>query len=187
MWELTSGCKPFADFNHDTDLIYKIIDGKRPEITNDTPKCFGDLINKCWDTDPSKRPHIKEMRKIIAFWTYMIKDLPHPLVNQTEKIEIIDKFNQAEKVRLELIKEEKLGPKKIHPGAIYTSRLLNSLISKSSSSISSSSTTSFINMKRSINFIIFLILQYYHFYTLTIFIKIYHYIFLYFRVYFKRS
>ena len=36
MWELTTGCKPFANIEHDTDLIYRIIDGKRPEITNDT-------------------------------------------------------------------------------------------------------------------------------------------------------
>jgi serine/threonine protein kinase len=134
MWELTSGCKPFADFNHDTNLIYKIIDGKRPEITNDTPEYFSDLIKKCWDPNPSKRPHIREIRKTISLWLYMIKNILYPLINQAEKIEFIDKLNQAEKIRLELIKANKLGPKftaKPHIGAIYTSRPLNSLISKS--------------------------------------------------------
>ncbi|GBC04843.1 hypothetical protein RclHR1_00590029 [Rhizophagus clarus] len=131
MWELTSGCKPFLDCNHDIHLIYKIIDGIRPEITNDSPDCFCDLINKCWDPDPSKRPHIKEIRKTVGLWAYMMKDIDH--------------FNQAEKIRLKLIEEKKLGNKfttKIHPGAIYTSRLLNSSTSISSS-ISSSSKTSF--------------------------------------------
>jgi serine/threonine protein kinase len=154
MWELTSGCKPFADFDHDTDLIYKIIDGKRPEITNDTPECFANLIKRCWDSDPSKRPHIEEIRNTITFWTHMMRD--------------IDQFNQAEKTRLKLVEEKKLGLKltmEIHPGAIYTSRLLSSLISKSlsisSSSSSSSSLTLSYNTKQSINSIIFLILKYY--------------------------
>ncbi|GBC04829.1 hypothetical protein RclHR1_00590015 [Rhizophagus clarus] len=100
LWELTTGCKPFADFDHDTDLIYKIIDGKRPEITNDTPE-------------------------------YIL----HSHVNLTEKIEVIEEFNQAEKTRLKLVEEKILGPEfttKIHPGAVYTSRSLNSLISNSS-------------------------------------------------------
>ncbi|RGB39181.1 kinase-like domain-containing protein, partial [Rhizophagus diaphanus] len=56
MWELTTGCKPFANVEHDINLIYEIIDGKRPEITNDTPELFANLMKKCWDSDPSKRP-----------------------------------------------------------------------------------------------------------------------------------
>ncbi|CAB4418839.1 unnamed protein product [Rhizophagus irregularis] len=33
MWELTTGCKPFANVKHDIHPICKIIDGKRPKIT----------------------------------------------------------------------------------------------------------------------------------------------------------
>ncbi|POG66921.1 kinase-like domain-containing protein, partial [Rhizophagus irregularis DAOM 181602=DAOM 197198] len=47
MWELTTGCKPFANIVHDTDLIYKIIDGERPKITDDTPEDFANLMKKC--------------------------------------------------------------------------------------------------------------------------------------------
>ena len=47
MWELTSGCKPFDDVEHDTKLIYEIIDGKRPEITLDTPEFFANLMKQC--------------------------------------------------------------------------------------------------------------------------------------------
>ncbi|POG65452.1 hypothetical protein GLOIN_2v1844710 [Rhizophagus irregularis DAOM 181602=DAOM 197198] len=88
-------------------------------------------MKKCWDSDSSKRPVIKEIRKTIGMWVHKIKD--------------IDQFCEAETTRLKLIEKRKLGPEyavKTHPGAIYTSRLLNFLIS-SSSSISSSSTTSF--------------------------------------------
>jgi serine/threonine protein kinase len=67
MWELTTGCKPFANVEHDANLIYKIIDGKRPEITNDTPECYANLMKKCWDSNPSNRPTINE------FWSSVIK------------------------------------------------------------------------------------------------------------------
>ncbi|GBC02825.1 hypothetical protein RclHR1_04840008 [Rhizophagus clarus] len=110
LWELTTGCKPFADFDHDTNLIYKIIDGVRPEITNDTPECFANLIKKCWDPDPSKRPHMKEIRETIVLWIYMIRDILHSHINQTEKIEVIEEFNQAEKTRLKLVEEKSSLP-----------------------------------------------------------------------------
>ncbi|RIA81103.1 hypothetical protein C1645_791229, partial [Glomus cerebriforme] len=52
MWELTTGCKPFANIEHDIQLIYKILDGERPKITEDTPECYADLMKSCWDSDP---------------------------------------------------------------------------------------------------------------------------------------
>ncbi|RGB25982.1 kinase-like domain-containing protein, partial [Rhizophagus diaphanus] len=61
MWELTTGCKPFANIKHDIHLIYKILDGERPKITEDTPKCYANLMISCWDPDPKKRPPVKEI------------------------------------------------------------------------------------------------------------------------------
>ncbi|PKC58017.1 kinase-like protein, partial [Rhizophagus irregularis] len=98
MWELTTGCKPFANVEHDVGLIYKIIDGKRPNITDDTPEDFANLTKKCWNPDPKMRP------------------------SATEDSEY---FDQAEEIRLELIKSKILEPdfnEKSHPKAIYTSR-----------------------------------------------------------------
>ena len=43
MWELTTGCKSFASIEHDQFLIYQIINGNRPEITDDTLKCFANF------------------------------------------------------------------------------------------------------------------------------------------------
>ncbi|POG74651.1 kinase-like domain-containing protein [Rhizophagus irregularis DAOM 181602=DAOM 197198] len=122
MWELTTGCKPFANIEHDINLIYKIIDGRRPEITDDTPEDFINLIKKCWNPDPRKRPSAKKICESFDLWANMEKD-----VNQ---------FNQAEEIRLELIQSKLLGPESIgksHSKAIYTSRPLSSFISKSSS------------------------------------------------------
>ncbi|PKC54891.1 kinase-like protein [Rhizophagus irregularis] len=131
MWELTTGCKPFANIEHNLELIYEIIDGKRPEITNDTPECFINLMKKCWDSDPLKRPTRYEIRDSF------IKMYGNEILEQ------------AEKKRLELIQLKQLGPEfseKSHPKAIYTSRALSSLISKAST-INSSSMISY-NVKQ---------------------------------------
>ncbi|RIA92274.1 kinase-like domain-containing protein [Glomus cerebriforme] len=127
MWECTTGCKPFADVEHDIKLIYDIISGKRPKITKDTPECFANLMKRCWNSDSTKRPSIFEIRKTFSRW-YFSNDYA-------------EQFDQAEKKRLELIQLKLLCPNLTlkHPRAIFTSRPLRSLISKASSNNSSSS------------------------------------------------
>ncbi|EXX64478.1 Cdc15p [Rhizophagus irregularis DAOM 197198w] len=122
MWELTTGCKPFVNVEHDHHLVYKILDGERPNITEDTPECYAELMKSCWDPDPKKRPSIKDIRLTFGRWIYR-------KINEEE-------FSQAETKRAKLIKLKKIGSEfveKRHSGAIYTSRPLNSLISKFSS------------------------------------------------------
>ncbi|POG71888.1 uncharacterized protein OCT59_000241 [Rhizophagus irregularis] len=133
MWELTTGCKPFANVKHDIHLIYKILDGERPKITEDTPECYANLMKSCWDPDPKKRPPIKEIYLTLGNWIYESK--------------YNEEFVQAEEKRNKLIKLKKIGPEfaeKYHPKAIYTSRPLSALISKCLST-NSSSTISFVN------------------------------------------
>jgi len=55
MWEITSGEKPFHEFNHDTNLALRILKGTRPRITEDTPQFYQDLMQQCWHSDPTKR------------------------------------------------------------------------------------------------------------------------------------
>ncbi|GBB98690.1 hypothetical protein RclHR1_00330017 [Rhizophagus clarus] len=122
MWELTTGCKPFANVEHDINLVYKVLDGERPEITEDTPECYANLMKRCWDSDPKKRPTITEIRKTFGKWFFKNKH--------------IEPFNQAEIKRKELMNLKKLGPEfcgKPHPNAIFTSRSLSPFISKCSS------------------------------------------------------
>jgi hypothetical protein len=127
MWELTTGRKPFSNIEHNTELILEIIDGKRPEITTDAPKCFSNLMKRCWDSEPSKRPSIAKIKSIIDDWFKKCKKDDDILTKSDEK-------------RLELIQSQQIGPElneKQHPGAIYASRHLNSLISQTSSENSS--------------------------------------------------
>ncbi|POG63276.1 kinase-like domain-containing protein, partial [Rhizophagus irregularis DAOM 181602=DAOM 197198] len=68
MWEFTSGIPPFSRVAHDHHLILSVCEGKRPEIVENTPKCYIDLIKKCWDSDPSNRPTITMLEDIISEW-----------------------------------------------------------------------------------------------------------------------
>ncbi|PKY21677.1 kinase-like protein [Rhizophagus irregularis] len=122
MWELTTGCKPFGNVEHDIHLIYKILDGERPKITDDTPECYASLMKSCWDSDPKKRPSIKEIYQIFKDWSF--NDSVYGV-----------HFYKAEIKRVELVKSKKLGPKFTgkHSKAIYTSRSLSVYISKISS------------------------------------------------------
>ncbi|GBB89667.1 hypothetical protein RclHR1_16430004 [Rhizophagus clarus] len=68
MWEFTSGIPPFIDRIHDFQLALSIYKGERPEIIENTPQCYVDLMKKCWDQDPLKRPSALEVKNIIRNW-----------------------------------------------------------------------------------------------------------------------
>ncbi|CAB5145993.1 unnamed protein product [Rhizophagus irregularis] len=114
-------------FSKEAD-IYSL---ERPNVTEDTPECYANLMKSCWDPDPKKRPPIKEIYLALNSWF-------REGINETE-------FEQAEAKRKRLIESKKIGPEfaeKCHPEAIYTSRPLSALISKCLST-NSSSTISF--------------------------------------------
>ncbi len=45
-------------------IFCKNINGKRPKITKDTPEFFANLMKRCLDSDPSKRPSVLEILNI---------------------------------------------------------------------------------------------------------------------------
>ena len=47
--EFTTGKKPFHDRQHNHILITDILKGERPQITDDTPEFYAELMKKCWD------------------------------------------------------------------------------------------------------------------------------------------
>src|SRR5256885_1793800 len=63
MYFVATGRLPFADRAHNQNLALSICNGIRPEITeNYAPKCYIDLVKKCWDPNPDNRPHAKEIK-----------------------------------------------------------------------------------------------------------------------------
>ena len=53
MWEISSGQQPFAGFDHDYDLAMNIVNGMRPKIVLETLFKYKQLMEQCWDANPS--------------------------------------------------------------------------------------------------------------------------------------
>ncbi|RIB15504.1 kinase-like domain-containing protein [Gigaspora rosea] len=117
MWEISTGQHPFHDRPHDEKLAWEICNGLRPALTVETPRCFMELMESCWDANPKRRPDIRELEKIFMSWGW------HMGISQ--KHEVFDQFISAENERQRLLKsDESEAFKKPHPEAIYKSRLL---------------------------------------------------------------
>jgi serine/threonine protein kinase len=112
MWEFTSGIPPFNDRAHDIQLSFSIYKGERPITSREsTPQCYLDLMEKCWNEDPLKRPSALEVKNIIGNWIF------HPYgdtIYEELKSNIMEFINIPENNDFET-----------HSLAIYTSRLLN--------------------------------------------------------------
>ncbi|GES83246.1 kinase-like domain-containing protein [Rhizophagus clarus] len=120
MYFTATGRHPFDNRAHNEFLVLDICDGIRPEINEkETPKCYIDLMKKCWDSNPDNRPSAIEIydkvKSFQDFYNSYKKSEP-------EAIEIKNQFKEAENYRKS---HHSLKKSKQHPQAIYTSRLLN--------------------------------------------------------------
>ncbi|GBC06466.1 hypothetical protein RclHR1_06860003 [Rhizophagus clarus] len=114
MWEFTSGVTPFKDKAHDFQLSLSICKGERPEIIEGTPQCYVDLMKKCWDDVPSKRPTALVVKNIIKNWISLPNETNIQDINEELTNDITEFINAP--VGHEHITET-------HPEACYTSRL----------------------------------------------------------------
>ncbi|POG66258.1 kinase-like domain-containing protein, partial [Rhizophagus irregularis DAOM 181602=DAOM 197198] len=115
MWEFTSGIPPFNNRAHDLELSLDICrKGERPEIIENTPQCYVDLMKKCWNEDPLKRPSTSEVENIFVNWIFCPSD---DKINEELKSNIMEFINAP-------IGNNNLVTKS-HPKACYTSRLLD--------------------------------------------------------------
>ncbi|PKB92834.1 hypothetical protein RhiirA5_443230, partial [Rhizophagus irregularis] len=86
-------------------------EGIRPEISeSEAPKCYIDLMKRCWDSNLDNRPNAAEVVKFIE------------LFNSDENEEFIDKVEEYRIVNLLPAENSQLNT---HSQAYYTSRLLN--------------------------------------------------------------
>jgi serine/threonine protein kinase len=142
MWEFTSGIPPFKHKAHDYHLVLNICEGgERPEIVENTPKCYIDLMKKCWDSDPLNRPTIIMLENIISEWIRCISEYYSININGDGNYDFavpnID--DQLEDDMLEFVKaNEALVQKQTntsiipsHSQTYYKSRKLTEILDKS--------------------------------------------------------
>ncbi|EXX72242.1 Tpk1p [Rhizophagus irregularis DAOM 197198w] len=69
MWEMTSGVPAFSNVPHDFDLILNICCHElRPRIVGGTEVEYIELMKRCWDQDPEKRPSSLELIDYFRTW-----------------------------------------------------------------------------------------------------------------------
>jgi serine/threonine protein kinase len=107
MWEFTSGVPPFKHKAYDHHLTLSICEGERPEIIENTPKCYIDLMKKCWDSDPSNRPTIMMLENIISEWIKCINEYYNINRDGIYKFVIPNINYQLEDDMLEFVKANK--------------------------------------------------------------------------------
>jgi len=105
MWEFTSGIPPFSDRAHDLQLCLSICGGERPKIIENTPQCYIDLMKKCWDKDPLKRPIASDIKNIIWNWCDNIKsnDISEELKGDIMEFWKADKVLEEQAIDLRLL------------------------------------------------------------------------------------
>jgi serine/threonine protein kinase len=114
MWELSAGEPPFNDREHDADLILAICDGERPQIVEGTPDCWVQLMTRCWDSDPTKRPTAEDVRNEVRSWR-------DPEYNDEKNVHALFQLEKAEQYRKENPRPVR---KSRHPGTVYSSRFI---------------------------------------------------------------
>ncbi|KAF8980527.1 hypothetical protein BGZ46_004068 [Entomortierella lignicola] len=57
-WHISSGRIPFESRLRDPMLLRELMNGRREEIVPGTPQEYTDMLVKCWDINPSRRPKI---------------------------------------------------------------------------------------------------------------------------------
>ncbi|GBC06280.1 hypothetical protein RclHR1_06730006 [Rhizophagus clarus] len=142
MWEFTSGIPPFNDKAHDHQLIYDICKGERPEIKKNTPKCYVDLMKRCWDSNPSNRPTITELEYEISEWIRCISKFYEINRDGNDMYLVPDVNNKLYDDMLEFVKANNTLAQEqtdistivqLHSQAYYTSRNITEILVKENS------------------------------------------------------
>ncbi|POG58979.1 kinase-like domain-containing protein, partial [Rhizophagus irregularis DAOM 181602=DAOM 197198] len=64
MYFVATGKQPFANHEHNHILVLNICGGIRPEINElELPKCYINLMKRCWDSNPDNRPNTIEIKE----------------------------------------------------------------------------------------------------------------------------
>ncbi|RIA95315.1 kinase-like domain-containing protein [Glomus cerebriforme] len=111
--------RPYTQAADIYSFALNICNGIMPEITEpQAPKCYIDLMKRCWDLHPSNRPNVTEVLELIGLFYDSYKERKRG----QQYYEIKKQIEEAEKYRQEnLLTIENDKP----TTAIYTSWLLN--------------------------------------------------------------
>ncbi|KLL03765.1 MAG: hypothetical protein MRECE_9c019 [Mycoplasmataceae bacterium CE_OT135] len=110
-YEILSSLPPYYDRAHNQYLGIAICQGLRPNFQIKIPPLLEDLIKKCWDADPKKRPIASELERNLRSW-------------EQENTEFDKQLQEAEEYNKYLPNNIRFPKYKKHPKAVYHSKFL---------------------------------------------------------------
>ncbi len=125
-YEIITGFPPHHDMAHDGLLALKIIKGFRPKFKMMVPKLLLDVINQCWNSDPSKRPDAEYLVETFNRF-YDDLDIPNYESEFYKQYDESDEYNKKNKKRKSTkstgLQQQTQLIYTSHPQAVYTSRV----------------------------------------------------------------
>ncbi|CAI2162704.1 3601_t:CDS:2 [Funneliformis geosporum] len=94
MWILAAGVRPWCNRAHDLNLAKEICSGLRPEIPEETPYIYIQLMEQCWDPDPSNRPSALHLCCMFEEWTESFDDSGNFDADPVQRLEDSDFIKQ---------------------------------------------------------------------------------------------
>jgi len=121
MYETLTCLPPYYEHTYDINLALKICQGNRPQFPEQIkyPQLLKDLITRCWEADPLKRPTAKEIMKTVLDWFDLNNDSIKENTQFARQIKAADAYNQT------LPEEIRFPRYEIHPGVVYHSKPIN--------------------------------------------------------------
>ena len=96
MYFVATGRQPFADCAHDQYLALNICNGIRPEINEpEAPKCYIDLMKRCWDSNPENRPKVTEVLELVWLFYFSAHNEGEIYYEQFKKSRRIQKITSS--------------------------------------------------------------------------------------------
>ncbi|CAG8765034.1 45361_t:CDS:2, partial [Gigaspora margarita] len=133
LWELVCGIPAFSNRAHCVNLITDICNGLRPKTCHFAPPIYNDLLKKCWNQNPSKRPSINAVidciqllrTKEFTLDEYESKYYLKKQYYESMSVELKQVFENSDKATkiYNIMKWKPDAP--IHPEAVYKSRMIS--------------------------------------------------------------
>jgi serine/threonine protein kinase len=121
-YEICTGLPPYHDVAHDEFLAMKICQGLRPKSNYKIPQLIFEIINQCWDVDPSNRPKAVDLIESLANLVNGLDDINSVIYKQIKEA---DEINKKSSSIVQSTSSTSTLSYMTHPQAVYTSRLLN--------------------------------------------------------------
>ena len=94
MWEIfTCADLPYGQWRANAEVIEQVIHGYRMPIPDNCPDAIYQLMAKCWDNDPEKRPSFEQISNTLLKLINSILETPHK-----HQIHLKSTENQVEEV-----------------------------------------------------------------------------------------